>query len=758
MAHGIAVYGLHRTGLARTSDAAGASHARAVFAPRLILPRLISPSRFALFCQWGQRALRFSLLLICSLCAALTHAQSLQLDLDAVSGTGWSARKVQLALAIGSTNGARGSIGSGGSAKLDLKGLHAQGRDLGDVSIACARFSFENRILQCEDGHLQGAVRWPLSFSYDLARKALRLSITPEKDEVWHLDIAGGEWRVNLNNASLARIAPLLPAPSGAAAASIRPTAGRVTGTLRYGPARIDADLRVSEAAFADSSGLRAGEKLQGRGTLDATRAGMAWNWQAALQWDQGAVFWDPLYIVQESGVPGHRFSARGTQAGGRVTVEQAVLDWHGLGQLTGSAAFAIGDPALGQPSVAIPTKDSPPDKDSPSNRFVLSAHDLQLAGLRALLPQTWLDQHALGDLTLKGTADFSLRGAAGEIAEATLRLADASFNAPQRGLALERLDMQWTHAPAAPQPQPFTFNLDALRVRDLAFGPIRASGESRGGRLHIPSLVVPLLDGFLGLSDINIGRDAFGLQGALTPVSMEKLTAALGWHPLGGQLAFVLPQVKYSASTMAVDGALLFKLFGGDASVEAIRLENPFGRTPQLTADLHLKRLNLEEMTGAVKFGRITGFVDVAVEGLVMENWQPVSMDARVVTSEGAFAKRISQRAVQNISSIGGAGAGAAIQRSFLGFFETFGYERIGLSCRLRNGVCLMGDGTPSPPGASAQAGAGAESASGSFTLIKGGGLPAVNVVGYNRFVGWQELLDRIKAVIDGNSRPVFQ
>ena len=739
MAHGIAAHGFRWIGMAGSGDTTGTSHAPKGFAPHL------------------------ALLLICCLFTALTHAQSLQLDLDAISGTGWSARKVQLVLAIG------------GSAKLDLKGLNAQGRDLGDVSIACARFAFESRTLQCEDGHLQGAVRWPLSFSYDLVRKALRLSITPEKDETWQLDIAAGEWRVNVTNASLARIAPLLPTPAAATAESIRPAAGRATGTLRYGPARIEADVRISDGAFADSSGLRAGEKLQGRVTLDAARTDTTWNWQGAVQWDQGAVFWDPLYIAIESGAPGHRLSARGTQAAGRVAVEQAVLDWQGAGQLTGSFDFASGQPEAAQrndasagsgadsrtnsparsPSDAPAASPAASGEATQTDRFALNARGLQLAGLRALLPQTWLDQQGLGDLTLKGTADFSLRGAAGQIAEAAFTLTSASVNVPQRGLALEQLDLQWTHAPAAPQP--FTFNLDALRVRDLAFGPIRASGESRDGLLRIPSLVVPLLDGFLGLSDIQIGRNAFQLQGALTPVSMGKLTTALGWHPLGGRLAFVLPQVKYSAPTLAVDGALLFELFGGDATVEAIRLENPFGRTPQLTADLQLKRLNLEEMTGAVKFGNISGFVDVAVEGLVMENWQPVSMDARVVTSEGSFSKRISQRAVQNISSIGGAGAGAAIQRSFLGFFETFGYERIGLSCRLRNGVCLMGDGTP-PPAASTQAGASAETASGSFTLIKGGGVPSVNVVGYNRFVGWQELLDRIKAVIDGNSRPVFQ
>ncbi len=191
------------------------------------------------------------------------------------------------------------------------------------------------------------------------------------------------------------------------------------------------------------------------------------------------------------------------------------------------------------------------------------------------------------------------------------------------------------------------------------------------------------------------------------------------------------------------MEGALLFKVFGGDAQVDGIRLDDPFGRTPRLSAGLHLKRLNLEEMTRAVKFGNITGYLDVDVDDLVMENWQPLSMNAKVLTSAGDFRKRISQGAVQNISSIGGAGAGAAIQRSFLRFFDTFGYDKIGISCKLRNGICEMG---------------GADTASGGYTLIKGGGLPAVNVVGYNRFVGWQELLERIKAVIDGNSKPIVQ
>jgi hypothetical protein len=91
----------------------------------------------------------------------------------------------------------------------------------------------------------------------------------------------------------------------------------------------------------------------------------------------------------------------------------------------------------------------------------------------------------------------------------------------------------------------------------------------------------------------------------------------------------------------------------------------------------------------------------------------------------------------VQNISALGGAGAAAAIQRSFLGFFETFGYSALGWSCKLEFGVCEMG---------------GIENVPQGYLIVKGGGIPAVTVLGYNRRVGWRELLSRLKRVTEGN------
>ncbi|HEX4326961.1 MAG TPA: hypothetical protein VH105_09080, partial [Burkholderiales bacterium] len=357
-----------------------------------------------------------------------------------------------------------------------------------------------------------------------------------------------------------------------------------------------------------------------------------------------------------------------------------------------------------------------------------------------------WLEKHDLEDMKLAGTADLDLRYVGDDIQRFQLKVVGAGLDAAERKLALRGLSVlvDYSHD----KPGPFQMEIAQLRLKGLTAGPVKTVGEFRDGRLTIPSLLVPVLDGVFILNDIAIaapnGDVSAELRGAFTPLPMDKLTTGLELFPLAGTISAVIPHMTYARSTLKVDGALLFKVFDGDANLDNIRLENPFGRTPRLTADMRLRNMDLEQMTGAVKFGDITGKMDVDLTGLQMENWQPLSFDARVLSSPGDYKKRISQRAVQNISSIGGAGAGAAIQASFLRVFSSFGYSKIGLSCKLANGICELG---------------GVENvANGGFAIIEGGGVPAVNLVGYNRRVGWNELLARIKAVIDGNSKMVIK
>ena len=60
-----------------------------------------------------------------------------------------------------------------------------------------------------------------------------------------------------------------------------------------------------------------------------------------------------------------------------------------------------------------------------------------------------------------------------------------------------------------------------------------------------------------------------------------------------------------------------------------------------------------------------------------------------------------------------------------------------------MRFDVCYMGGIEPEPGSR--------------YTLIKGGGIPAINVMGYNRNVGWQELISRLQRVTQENE-PVIQ
>jgi hypothetical protein len=113
------------------------------------------------------------------------------------------------------------------------------------------------------------------------------------------------------------------------------------------------------------------------------------------------------------------------------------------------------------------------------------------------------------------------------------------------------------------------------------------------------------------------------------------------------------------------------------------------------------------------------------------------------VASSPGEYPKRISQTAVNSITALGGGGAAQAIQRTALRFFETFGYSKLGITCRLENGVCRMG---------------GIEERPGAYVLVAGGGVPAINVLGYNRDVGWEELVTRLKRVLDANIQPTIQ
>ena len=126
----------------------------------------------------------------------------------------------------------------------------------------------------------------------------------------------------------------------------------------------------------------------------------------------------------------------------------------------------------------------------------------------------------------------------------------------------------------------------------------------------------------------------------------------------------------------------------------------------------------------------------------LVLQRWKPVAFDAAFATPKTDNSRhRISQNAVDSLAQIGG--GGGALSATFLSFLEEFSYDRLGLSCRLSNGVCQMGGVVPAEQG---------------YYIVKGGGFPPrIDVLGFNDRVAWDVLVERLKNIARSQS-PIME
>ena len=258
----------------------------------------------------------------------------------------------------------------------------------------------------------------------------------------------------------------------------------------------------------------------------------------------------------------------------------------------------------------------------------------------------------------------------------------------------------------------------------------------------------LPLLDGALVVDRLDLqelGSEAQTLEfdGFIEPISMDSLSRALGWLPLSGKLSGMLPGLKYEQGLLSVDGVLLVRIFDGDILIKELQTRDLFGVYPQLSADVALQGLDLESLTDTFSFGRITGRLDGYVKELRLEEWSPVSFDARFFTpEEDRSRRRISQKAVDNISNLGGAGMSGALARSFMRFFEEFGYKRIGIGCRLQDGVCDMVGAGPAKQG---------------YYLVEGSGIPRIDIIGFNTTADWSSLVEQLKQIAESDG-PVVE
>jgi hypothetical protein len=166
---------------------------------------------------------------------------------------------------------------------------------------------------------------------------------------------------------------------------------------------------------------------------------------------------------------------------------------------------------------------------------------------------------------------------------------------------------------------------------------------------------------------------------------------------PAGGLLTGVFsadfPSVEVGSDKIVMHGEAKGKLFSGSVTLRNLRLERPFSRRRAIVLDASFAGLDLEQMTDALPFGRVTGLVRGEVEGLALSYGQPESFrfELESVKKRGV-RQTFSLKAVDSLTILSQGEGAVPSQSFFLRFIPAFPYEKIGIQCSLRNDVFRLG------------------------------------------------------------------
>jgi len=379
---------------------------------------------------------------------------------------------------------------------------------------------------------------------------------------------------------------------------------------------------------------------------------------------------------------------------------------------------------------------------------------DLQLrsatiAPLRDRYLSGWMGVAGLGDLEMSGAAEGRVQLRDGVLQAVDAQLHGIDLVDPKGRFRFEGLsgtprfsstdavagELRWTRG----------------EVYGLKFDAATLPFDSHDGGIRLREAVnVPAFGGSMKFEGFSLrpGRTGhpmdlqFGLS--LDKIDIAQVAKALGFPAFEGELTGRIPSARYAGERLEFDGGLSMRLFSGSVELSQLSMERPFGVAPTLSADVVIDDLDLEALTQTLDFGSITGRLDGRIDDLRLVDWKPEAFDAQLQTDRvRGVRQRISQRAVQNITSVGDASFITSLQGRLIGLFDDFRYSRIGISCRLVNEVCSMG---------------GLVNSGNSFTLVQGAGIPRLTVVGYNREVDWPTLVERLAAAGKGDVKPVVQ
>jgi hypothetical protein len=387
------------------------------------------------------------------------------------------------------------------------------------------------------------------------------------------------------------------------------------------------------------------------------------------------------------------------------------------------------------------------------SPALVLREAEIDLRELRLPQAYTAYAQIALaatdfGALETRGRITGSARIRDNALVSADARLLGLEIEDTRGKFSMTNLRGQLHWAPAGRPVEDSVLTWTAGSAYGLSGDGARIDFRAQGSSLALTRPArLPIFDGALLISTLTL--DAIGspnpalqFEADIEPISLQRLAPAFGWPELAGKLSGRIPRIDFRDRMLTVAGDVEARVFGGRIVGSGLRLQDPLGPWPRLFADVRAYDLDLAEVTQTFSIGSITGRLEGHLLGLELFNWSPVAFDALLQTPpRDRSPHRISARAIGNLSNIGGGGGGVfqTLQSGALQFFDEYNYDRVGLRCRLANDVCLMSGIQPTGTG---------------YYILKGKGLPHIDIIGNAGRVSWPQLVSQIATQMRGEGK----
>ncbi|NNC67429.1 MAG: hypothetical protein HKN83_05285, partial [Gammaproteobacteria bacterium] len=538
-------------------------------------------------------------------------------------------------------------------------------------------------------------------------------------------DMHDGSWqtRLNSNNISIAKLREILPSfpelfSEGLVKSDIT-FAGN--GSSLHA---IHGDALISKLVFSNEESTIVGEQVTTKIRFASNRLQDAWQSEINATTFQGELYLDPIFIDANAS-PKELYGKINWQIGSNK-IEFAPLHFED-GNVIHLELSTVIDFEKKQ---AV----SPVQADIEYALFP-KVYDVYM------LP--FLLDTNIADLTTKGKLAGLILLDGSRIVETDLALDYLSFDDNQNRFSITKLNGNFGWGQRYSDKN-YEFSFDAANIYKLRLESSKFSFSNNEQALVLKQPVsVPILDGAVNIESFQVKHPGKEEQSilmdiSLTPVSMSKLSTTFGWPEMNGNLAGYAPNVAYKQGDVDIQGALLIRGFGGTTTIHNLSAADLFGLTPKLTADVQLNNLDLSSLTETFSFGEITGRLEGSINNLQFVSWAPVQFDAWFGTPAGDKSRhRISQTAVDNLTQVGNGGADI-LSKSFLKFFDSFGYDKLGLGCTLKNNICKM-------QGVSSST----QENSRGFYIVKGKGVPRIDIVGFTDEVSWPVLIARLKRVV---------